>query len=402
MTPSEFLYHLKKLPADTPMTATHVAAILETFSPLLQHKPQTDFDSLPNAKLIDEDTLAEWLGESPSSLQKWRLKGGGPSFVKGPKSVRYSVGAVRDWIASRTVTSTSEAHVKGLSKFETDQQRDETSWSLPYPVMLMNDRFTGFFRSVEHDQETEPEGFHMVRLPTSLPSELETTAAPLLEMLYGFRYMVVGEPKHARTAYEEWEGRLTNAQRFGLFETALPFDLDFARHIGNRLPPDFIAIHFHPAAWLWQVLVEYEERLLYRENLMYAFDYLASMGSDINRSSQIVDRTGKEIFTGTIAHLLADTTGESFHADSLPEDLQYYSSLLTTLLDLGLDVGQSNKPSGGKTVSEIADAIDRQQGIGSSLFNTVLNRYRLYKKIANNLPKKETISPASQENDGKI
>jgi hypothetical protein len=54
---SEFLAVLKSLPVDSPLT-THVA-----------------------------------------SLQKWRVSGSGPKFVKNPRSVRYKAGDVRDWIA---------------------------------------------------------------------------------------------------------------------------------------------------------------------------------------------------------------------------------------------------------------------------------------------------------------
>jgi hypothetical protein len=97
MQPSEFLAVLKSLPADTPLTATHIAALLETLSPVLQNPASVDLDSLPASRLIDETMLADWLGESVSSLQKWRVSGNGPKFVKNPKSVRYRVGGVRDW-----------------------------------------------------------------------------------------------------------------------------------------------------------------------------------------------------------------------------------------------------------------------------------------------------------------
>jgi hypothetical protein len=403
MTPSEFLYHLKKLPADTPMTATHVAAILETLTPLLKHQPQTDFDSLPNSKLIDEDALAEWLDESPSSLQKWRLKGDGPKFVKGPKSVRYAVGAVRDWIASRTVISTTEAQVKGLSKLENlfGAHRDETTWSPPSPVMVVEGRFVGFFRSLEQDLESEPDAFHMIRFPISAAAE-PPLAASLHDGFHGFSSDIATHREQAKNTYGEWANRLTDGQRLHWLEAALPFDLDFAKHIGNRLSMGFAAKHFQPAAWLWQVLVEYGDTLLCRDNLLYAFDYLASMDVDLNRASHIEDRNGHEMFTGTIAHLLADTMGEVFHADGLPEDLQYYGPLLTTLLDLGMDINQPDKTSNGRTASDIANAIDQQHGQGSSLFNVALNRYRLQEKMQTHLPVKNESAQSKLHNDGKL
>jgi hypothetical protein len=74
-------------------------ALLETLSPILKNPASVDLDSLPDSRLVDETMLADWLGESVSSLQKWWVSGNGPKFVKNPKSVRYRVGDVRDWIA---------------------------------------------------------------------------------------------------------------------------------------------------------------------------------------------------------------------------------------------------------------------------------------------------------------
>jgi hypothetical protein len=70
MQPSEFLAVLKSLPDDTPLTATQVAALLETLSPVLKNPVPVDLDSLASSRLIDETMLADWLGESVSSLQK--------------------------------------------------------------------------------------------------------------------------------------------------------------------------------------------------------------------------------------------------------------------------------------------------------------------------------------------
>lgn len=53
-------------------------------------------------KLIDTETLAEWIDEIPSRLNKWRVDGIGPKFVAKAKHVAYRVGDVRDWIASMT------------------------------------------------------------------------------------------------------------------------------------------------------------------------------------------------------------------------------------------------------------------------------------------------------------
>lgn len=42
-------------------------------------------------------------------MNKWRVDGIGPKFISKAKHVAYRVGDVRDWIASRTVQSTTQA-----------------------------------------------------------------------------------------------------------------------------------------------------------------------------------------------------------------------------------------------------------------------------------------------------
>ncbi|WP_034300066.1 AlpA family transcriptional regulator [Herbaspirillum sp. RV1423] len=155
MTPSEFLYKLKNLPPDTPLTPNHIIAILET---LEQSKPAgEDLDKLPNAKLIDEEALADWLGESTSTLQKWRLTGKGPKFVKKPKNVAYKVGDVRDWLDHLTVSSTAETHTR-LNRLETDFFNP-----VPYMYTTVTPEPMPFFQTLSLLEE-EIEGFVLERL----------------------------------------------------------------------------------------------------------------------------------------------------------------------------------------------------------------------------------------------
>jgi predicted DNA-binding transcriptional regulator AlpA len=396
MTPSEFLYHLKQLPANTPVTATHIAAILETLAPLLSQKPQADYDNFPSSKLIDEETLAEWLGESASSLQKWRLKGAGPNFVKGPKSVRYSVGAVRDWIASRTVNSTSEATVKGLNKLESINiaSRLHMPWSDPYPVMITDGNFIGFFRSVQEHLEVEPETFCMIQVrelsalhPPKQPSGLDADAAPLLSALGEFSELVIRDPKKAREIYGEWEQRLNDSERFGFLLNAMAFDLDLAKHIGKRLPSTFIASYFNPSAWLWVLLANYGDSDLYSGNLQGVFSYLSDMGVDINQATVIEERSGQKVFSGTVAQLLADTTAEYFHIFPHNHAMQYYGPLVSTLLALGLSVDIPSDEGKGITARQIADAINSKHGPGTSPFAAVLKAHELQNKLRSELAK---------------
>ena len=62
--------------------------------------------------LIDEKRAAEILGVKPRSLQAWRIRGGGPPYVKiSAKCVRYRITDLEEWAAERVVSSTSEATV---------------------------------------------------------------------------------------------------------------------------------------------------------------------------------------------------------------------------------------------------------------------------------------------------
>lgn len=60
-------------------------------------------------QLIDERKAAMFLGYSVRALQNWRVRGGGPQFVKvSSRSVRYRRCDLRDWADSRLRSSTSQ------------------------------------------------------------------------------------------------------------------------------------------------------------------------------------------------------------------------------------------------------------------------------------------------------
>jgi predicted DNA-binding transcriptional regulator AlpA len=59
--------------------------------------------------LIDESEAARFLGYSVRSLQNWRVRGGGPRFVKvSARSVRYRRRELIRWSEARLVSSTAE------------------------------------------------------------------------------------------------------------------------------------------------------------------------------------------------------------------------------------------------------------------------------------------------------
>ena len=51
---------------------------------------------------------AEYCGLSKSTMDKYRITGEGPSFIKLGRAVVYDVVDLDQWLASKRVTSTSE------------------------------------------------------------------------------------------------------------------------------------------------------------------------------------------------------------------------------------------------------------------------------------------------------
>ncbi len=58
--------------------------------------------------LLTAKTLSERIAVTTGCLAKWRITGQGPTFVRIGRRIAYRPEAVNDWLASRTVNSTSE------------------------------------------------------------------------------------------------------------------------------------------------------------------------------------------------------------------------------------------------------------------------------------------------------
>jgi len=60
-------------------------------------------------RLLTESQAAEFLGYTVRALQNWRVRGGGPKFLKiSNRSVRYRRRDLMTWANSKVVASTSE------------------------------------------------------------------------------------------------------------------------------------------------------------------------------------------------------------------------------------------------------------------------------------------------------
>jgi len=64
--------------------------------------PLTDPD-----RLLDEGTVADLICHSVRTIQKWRVSGCGPQYVKLGRSVRYRRGDVLAWVESGRRAHTS-------------------------------------------------------------------------------------------------------------------------------------------------------------------------------------------------------------------------------------------------------------------------------------------------------
>lgn len=68
-------------------------------------------DQTPIDRAVDTKEAARILGISHRTLENFRLRGGGPAYVRvgaGGKLVRYRLSALSAWMDAHTASSTSE------------------------------------------------------------------------------------------------------------------------------------------------------------------------------------------------------------------------------------------------------------------------------------------------------
>jgi predicted DNA-binding transcriptional regulator AlpA len=64
---------------------------------------------MESQKLLDTAKAADFLAVSIALLNKFRIQGGGPKYVKIGRSVRYSQAALAIWLTQNERESTSDA-----------------------------------------------------------------------------------------------------------------------------------------------------------------------------------------------------------------------------------------------------------------------------------------------------
>jgi excisionase family DNA binding protein len=63
--------------------------------------------------MLTTHEASDYLRLSPRTLERLRVEGTGPKFVKIGRCVRYIKSNLDDWLAARSVRSTSEANEVG-------------------------------------------------------------------------------------------------------------------------------------------------------------------------------------------------------------------------------------------------------------------------------------------------
>lgn len=57
-------------------------------------------------RLLTTDEAAEVLAITASAVKAWRVRGGGPRYIKVGQQVRYRLSDLLDWLDARTVDQT--------------------------------------------------------------------------------------------------------------------------------------------------------------------------------------------------------------------------------------------------------------------------------------------------------
>lgn len=65
---------------------------------------------MPAIVLLSQDAVAELLGVTVRTVERWREEGSGPPFVKIGRGVRYDERDLIAWLAERRHRSTSESN----------------------------------------------------------------------------------------------------------------------------------------------------------------------------------------------------------------------------------------------------------------------------------------------------
>lgn len=73
-------------------------------------KPEIESQSEYLDRLLNEQDAAEFLSYTMRALQNWRVRGGGPKYIKvSARSIRYRRRDLIAWVEERTYSNSSQA-----------------------------------------------------------------------------------------------------------------------------------------------------------------------------------------------------------------------------------------------------------------------------------------------------
>ena len=158
MSPEDFKNKISNLPSDTPLTVEHLLSIISTLD--VESKVDNNYSQWDKDKLINQKVLAEWLGESESTIEKWRRKkGDGPDPIFKKGKISYRVGTVREWLEKQTYGSIGEYKAAqrkqkmeklGLRTFSAGGV--EYEFDSVFPSISINDIAYPFFETIREDE----------------------------------------------------------------------------------------------------------------------------------------------------------------------------------------------------------------------------------------------------------
>lgn len=96
---------------------------------MLPRVPSPDADRAQDYqdRLLNEHDAAAFLGYTNRALQNWRLRGGGPRFVKvSGRSIRYRRCDLNDWVAQKLRFSTADTG-SGFPRLGAPDERSPSS-----------------------------------------------------------------------------------------------------------------------------------------------------------------------------------------------------------------------------------------------------------------------------------
>lgn len=163
----ELIYKLEQLDPATPVSITHILALLKTLTPLLDKakaEPAKAQDgSWGDERLIDEKQLSELMSVPVETLRYWRKNNIGPEITYVQTSVRYQLGHVRNYIKTHTVKNAAAGRTlnlkerkKRIAGFQSNASVCDYSFQ---PVILYGKEEVDFFDSIQ--REETPTGYRI-------------------------------------------------------------------------------------------------------------------------------------------------------------------------------------------------------------------------------------------------